>query len=72
MKPVIDTPALTKLFTDGYGEDMMRTVTHAIEYFALSLSAPGNNVTTESDADNLVNLVWLQRAILKDCYGINL
>ena len=49
---------------------MVQTLTDAIQKYATALGADGT-VMNETDADNLYNLAWLLKAVLKDCYKID-
>jgi len=63
-------PTLVEILDMGYEAQMVQTLTDAIQKYATALGADGT-VMNETDADNLYNLTWLLKAILKDCYKID-
>lgn len=64
-----EIPAITKIIADGYGKDMLRTVIESLRCMATSMRA-NYNITDREEAD-ILNLLMLEEAILKDCYGID-
>lgn len=63
-------PAITRLITEGYGPGMLATVIESLRWMAMSLRQTGN--LSESDEANILNLLLLEEAVLKDCFGIDL
>lgn len=63
-------PALTKLIQDGYGKGMLATVIESLRWMAISMKAEGT-ISGYEEA-GILNLLMLQEAVLKDCYGIDL
>lgn len=63
-------PTLVEILDMGYESQMVQTLTDAIQKYATALGADGT-VMNETDADNLYNLTWLLKALLKDCYKID-
>lgn len=49
---------------------MVQTLSDAIQKYATALGADGT-VMNETDAYNLCNLTWMLKAVLKDCYKID-
>lgn len=70
MKTPKEIPAITKLITDGYGECLLATIIESLRWMAISLKADGN--ISDYEEANILNLLMLEEAILKDCYGIDL
>ena len=63
-------PLMVDILDMGYEAQMVQTLTDAILKYATALGADGT-VMNETDADNLYNLTWLLKAVLKDCYKID-
>lgn len=63
-------PTVMGLLEDGYGPELVQTLTDSIQRYARALGADGDCMCKD-DADNLYNLVWLLKAILKDCCGVD-
>ena len=63
-------PTWLDILDMGYEEGLVQTLTDAIQQYATALCADGT-VMNKTDADNLYNLVWLLKAVLKDCYKID-
>lgn len=63
-------PAITKIIADGYGDGMLATIIESLRWMAMSMSS--NHVITKYEEANILNLLMLEEAILKDCYGIDL
>lgn len=63
-------PTWNDILEMGYEKQLVQTLTDAIQKYATALGADGT-VMNETDADNLYNLAWLLKAVLKDCYKID-
>ena len=63
-------PTWNEILDMGYEGQLVQTLTDAIQKYATALGADGT-VMNETDADNLYNLAWLLKAVLKDCYKID-
>ncbi len=63
-------PAITQLIEDGYGEGMLSTIIESLRWMAMSMAS--NHAISKYDEANILNLLMLEEAILKDCYGIDL
>ena len=63
-------PTWVGILDMGYKEQLVQTLTDAIQMYATALGADGT-VMNATDADNLYNLAWLLKAVLKDCYEID-
>lgn len=63
-------PKWVEILDMGFEEELVQTLTDAIQKYAAALGADGN-VMNKTDADNLYNLTWLLKAVLKDCYKID-
>ena len=63
-------PTWVGILDMGYKEQLVQTLTDAIQMYATALGADGT-VMNETDADSLYNLAWLLKAGLKDCYEID-
>ena len=63
-------PTWVEILDMGYESQMVQTLTDAIQKYAKALGADGT-VMNETDADNLYNLAGLLKAVLKDCYKID-
>lgn len=63
-------PTWVDILDMGYESQMVQTLTDAIQKYATALGGVGT-VMNETDADNLYNLTWLLKAVLKDCYKID-
>ena len=63
-------PTWVEILDMGCEAQMVQTLTDAIQKYATALGADGT-VMNETDADNLYNLTWLLKAVLKDCYKID-
>lgn len=64
-------PTWVGILDMGYEEQLVQTLTDTIQMYATALGADGT-VMNATDADNLYNLAWLLKAVLKDCYKIDL
>lgn len=66
----IKLPAITTLIADGYGECMLPTVIESMRSMATSMRADG--CISDFQEACILNLLMLEEAILKDCYGIDI
>lgn len=62
--------AVAQLIKDGYGAGMLSTTIESLRWMAMSMAS--NHIITEYEEANILNLLMLEEAILKDCYGIDL
>nr|DAJ56037.1 MAG TPA: hypothetical protein [Caudoviricetes sp.] len=63
-------PTILELLESGYGKDLAQTLLDSIQCYGKALVADSVCIA-EHDGDNLYNMVWLLKAILKDCCGVN-
>lgn len=63
-------PAITELIEDGYGKEMLRTILQTLRWMAISMASE-STISRNEEAD-ILNLLMLEEALLKDCYGIDL
>ncbi len=63
-------PAITQLIADGYGRGMLATVIGSLRWMAISLKSDGS-ISDQEEAD-ILNLLMLEEAVLKDCFGIDI
>ncbi len=63
-------PAITQLIKDGYGDGLLATTIESLRWMATAMAS--NKIITEYEEANILNLLMLEEAILKDCYGIDL
>ena len=63
-------PTVLEILESGYGPDLVNTLLDGIQLYCRGLSADGV-CFGDRDSDNLYNMVWLLRAILKDCCGVD-
>lgn len=70
MNAPIKIPAITQIIKDGYGEGMLSTVIESLRCIAISMKAEGQ--ISDYQEAGIQNLLMLEEAILKDCYGIDL
>lgn len=63
-------PALTQLISDGYGDGMLGTVIESLRWMAMSMAK--DDIISDYEEACILNLLMLEKAILKDCYGIDL
>lgn len=61
--------AVNEILTDGYGDAIAKTLIGVVPDVMDSVVA--NGVVNEVDANNVRNLLWLFKAILKDEHGID-
>lgn len=69
METAIKIPAITQLIMDGYGKGMLATVIESLRWMAISMKAEGT--ISEYYEATILNLLLLEEAVLKDCYGID-
>ena len=62
-------PAITQIIKDGYMPGMLRTVMETLRWKAASLKSDG--LISTSEETDIFNLLMLEEAILKDCFGID-
>ena len=70
METSIKVPAITQLISDGYGKGMLSTVIESLRWMAISMKAEG--CISDYQEASILNLLMLEEALLKDCYGIDL
>lgn len=70
METVPKIPAITQLIADGYGQGMLGTVIESLRWMAASMKADGS-ISGYQEA-SILNLLMLEEAILRDCYGIDI
>ena len=70
MEMTHDIPAITQLIKDGYGKGMLATVIESLRCMAISMKAEGT-ISAYMEA-GILNLLMLEEAVLKDCYGIDI
>lgn len=63
-------PTILELLESGDGTDLAQMLLDSIQCYGRALAADGVCVA-ERDSDNLYNMAWLLKAILKDCCGVN-
>lgn len=61
--------AITQLIKDGYGKGMLGTVIESLRCMATSMRA--DSYISDYQEAHMLNLLMLEEAILKDCYGID-
>lgn len=62
--------AVAQLIKDGYGAGMLSTTIESLRWMATSMAR--DNVISDYEEACILNLLMLEEAILKDCYGIDL
>ena len=62
-------PAVMELFNQGYGPELVPALIESVTKYVVALGSQGD-IATKEDADNIVMLNWLLRAILKDCTNL--
>ena len=70
METAIKIPAITQLIRDGYGKGMLATVIESLRWMAVAMKEEGS--ISEHEEASILNLLLLEEAVLKDCYGIEL
>lgn len=63
-------PTIMEIFEQGWGTDYVQTLTDSIVMYASALGASGSEMGKQ-DSENVANLVWLLKAVLKDCHGVD-
>lgn len=63
-------PAITQLISDGYGAGMLGMVIESLRWMATHMAR--NEIISGYDEACILNLLMLEEAILKDCYGIDI
>lgn len=63
-------PAITQIIKDGYGAGMLSTTIESLRWMATSMAK--DNIISDYEEACILNLLMLEEAILKDCYGIDL
>ena len=63
-------PTVLEILESGYGPDLVDTLLDGIQQYGKGLVADGI-CFGDRDSDNLYNMVWLLRAILKDCCSVD-
>lgn len=62
-------PAITQIIEDGYMPGILRTVIDALRWKASSLRSDG--LISDSEEADILNILMLEVAILKDCFDID-
>lgn len=62
-------PTILGVFESGFGADLAQALLDSIQCYGKALVADGVCIAAH-DSDNLYNMVWLLKAILKDCCGV--
>lgn len=65
-----EIPAITQIIKDGYGTGLLATVIESLKWMAISMREEGTISNYEEAC--ILNLLMLEEAVLKDCYGIDL
>lgn len=65
-----EIPAMTQIIEDGYMPGMLHTVIETLRWKASSLKSEG--LISDSEEADILNLLMLEEAILKDCFGIDI
>ena len=63
-------PTILNILESGFGPDLVRTLLDSIQQYGKGLVADGVCIA-EHDSENLYNMVWLLKAVLKDCCGVD-
>lgn len=61
--------AVLEILEGNNGTDLAQTMLDSIPLYGRALAADG--CITDRDSENLYNIVWLLKAILKDCCGVD-
>lgn len=61
--------AVNEILSDGYGDAIAKTLISVVPDVMDSVVA--NGMVNDEDANNVRNLLWLFKAILKDEHGID-
>lgn len=67
----MNIPSVLGIFNGGYAPEMIRMLLDIIPAYVSSF-ADSDMTIGRRDAENVNDMVMLLRAILKDCYGIDL
>lgn len=71
LQPTVNAfPTIMGIFEEGYGPELVQTLTDAIQKYVRALGADGDCMGKD-DSENLFNLVWFLKAVLKDCCGVD-
>ncbi len=62
---------LLSILEDGYGQEMVQTLSDSIQHYILAMAAR-SDVSNNYDSENIYNLVWLMKAFLSDCHGVEM
>lgn len=63
-------PAITRIIEGGYMPGMLRTVIETLRWKASSLKSDG--LISRSEEADILNMLMLEEAILKDCFDIDI
>ncbi len=63
-------PAITRIIEDGHMPGMLRTVIETLRWKASSLKSDG--LISRSEEADILNMLMLEEAILKDCFDIDI
>lgn len=63
-------PTILNILESGFGPDLARTLLDGIQQYGTALALGGDSVGIH-DGENLCNMVWLLKAVLKDCCGVD-
>ena len=63
-------PTILNILESGFGPDLARTLLDGIQQYGNALVADGVCIARH-DSENLYNMVWLLKAVLKDCCGVD-
>ena len=70
MNASVKTPAITQIIKDGYMPSMLRTVIEALRWKATSMKFDG--LISDSEEADILNMLLLEEAILKDCFDVDI
>ena len=71
MEQEMNLPSVLGIFNGGYAPEMIRMLLDSIPAYVSSF-ANSDMMMGRQDAENVNDMVMLLRAILKDCYNIDL
>ena len=63
-------PTILEVLEIGYGTDLAQALLDSIQCYGKALVSDGVCIS-ECDSSNLYNMVWLLKAILKDCCRVD-
>jgi hypothetical protein len=63
-------PTILNILDSGFGTDLAQTLLDCIQQYGNGLVANGECIA-QHDSENLYNMVWLLKAVLKDCCGVD-